>query len=190
MLGQLDLEEATQEGWIKDQDGEVGIDGYNAIISLTTQDGSSGFKVQNSITELLFSVDSSGAVTIKSSISTAKIQLTFGAQDGFVLTSDLDGNANWVEPNTSSANITETEVDFGSVATRSKSFTIIDAGVNTNSKILASQSMDAATGKSQDENEMDALQCRCAAHSGQFILYVDSLFGPIRDKFKINYIVG
>jgi hypothetical protein len=79
------------------------------------------------------------------------------------------------------------EIDFGALGTRSKVFTITDTDVNVLSKLFVQQSGNAATGRSQDENEMDALTFRSIAGAGQFTLYADSLFGPVAGKYKISY---
>ena len=82
------------------------------------------------------------------------------------------------------------EIDFTNQATRSKTFQIVDLDVSSTSIIIPVHSAIAATGKSSDENEMDALICRAVASAGSFTLYVDSLFGPVRNKFNINYYIG
>ena len=89
-----------------------------------------------------------------------------------------------------SAKLKETEIDFGSTPTRGATFTVTDSDVTGTSKIMAVQSGAAATGKDQDENEMDALILRAAPGTGQFTLYADSLFGPVVGNFKINYRVS
>lgn len=87
--------------------------------------------------------------------------------------------------------ITQVEVDFGSVGVYSASFTVTDSRVNTSSLIIAQQSYDAPTGKDQDENEMDTLNCMCSAGAGQFTLYVTAnLDCVVADNFKINYSIG
>ncbi len=81
------------------------------------------------------------------------------------------------------------ELDFGSTPVRSQTFTVTDATVSPTSKLIASQSGAAATGRDSDENETDALILRCAPGSGSFTVYADALLGPVSGKFKINYIV-
>ncbi len=89
-----------------------------------------------------------------------------------------------------STNIKETEIDFGTPAKKTKKFTITDADVTALSQIIANQSGKAATGKSQDENEMDYIACRVAPGTGQFTLYTDAIPGPVIGKFLINYLIG
>ena len=82
----------------------------------------------------------------------------------------------------------QTEIDFGSVGTKSGKFVVTNASVSLTSKILANQAATAATGRSEDENEMDALVCRCVPAAGSFTVYIDSVTGYISGKYKINYI--
>lgn len=86
--------------------------------------------------------------------------------------------------------LTQVELDFGSAGYRSQSFTVIDSNVTGSSKIMMTQSAEAPTGKSQDENEMDMLICRAVSSSGQFTAYIDAMQGPVTGKFKFNYLLG
>lgn len=86
--------------------------------------------------------------------------------------------------------IKQTEIDFTTTASRSSKFQIIDSSVSPSSNIIANQAMTAPSGKSQDENEMDYLICRCVSTTGSFTLFINSTEGPVRDKFKINYVIG
>lgn len=107
---------------------------------------------------------------------------------GISLSSDgADAGTGNVTINTS---IKQTEVDFGSIPTSSKVFTITDATVGTSNKILAIQSGDAPTGKSADENEMDQIDFIVGAGTGQFTLYAFAAYGPIVGKYKVNYQIG
>jgi hypothetical protein len=81
-------------------------------------------------------------------------------------------------------------VDFGVTPTRSATFTVVDSSVSAASQIMAVQSADAPTGKSQDENEMDDLIFRCVAGAGQFTVYADALEGPVVGNYKMTYTVG
>lgn len=110
-----DDENAVREGWSRDTDNEVTMDGYNAIIQITTNDGTSGFEVQNSIGATSFLVDSGGdgyfakrlgvgtenpetALEVIGKIRTNELQITSSALPGYILTSDVDGNATWQSP--------------------------------------------------------------------------------------------
>lgn len=84
----------------------------------------------------------------------------------------------------------QAEIDFGALGTRSKVFTVTDADVTPASKLMAAHSGEAATGREQDENEMDALTLRCVPGSGQFTLYADPLFGAVAGKYKVNYSIA
>ena len=90
-------------------------------------------------------------------------------------------------PPGSGGNLSQAEIDFGSTPRRGGSFTIVDAAITATSKILAVQAGDAATGKSADDNELDALVLRCVPETGQFTLYADSVKGLVAGAFKINY---
>ena len=90
-----------------------------------------------------------------------------------------------------SVNIKQVEVDFGTALhQRAKSFTITDADVSPGSQLIVHQALDAATGKAQDENEMDTLLIRAAPGTGQFTAFVESLCGSVAGAFKLNYLVG
>ena len=105
-----------------------------------------------------------------------------------------DGTSSqWVDTYSNSSNginssvITQVELDFGSTPTRSKKFTITNANVTASSQLQMWQSADAPTGRSNDENEMDAFVCRVYASTGTIIAYIDSLLGPVAGKYKFNY---
>lgn len=89
-----------------------------------------------------------------------------------------------------SAAIKEVEIDLGASAVKDKKFTITDAEVSTTSLIMIGHSAKAATGRQQDENEMDALFCRAAPGTGEFTLYVTVLTGRASGKYRINYLLG
>lgn len=86
--------------------------------------------------------------------------------------------------------VKQTEIDFGSTPVSEASFTITDADVVSTHQILASVAYEAPTSKDLDELDMDGLDLKCGAGSGQFTLYARGLDGYIADKFKINYILG
>jgi hypothetical protein len=85
--------------------------------------------------------------------------------------------------------VTETEIDFGSTPVSEASFTITDSAITSSAmRVMATVSYSAPTGKDQDELEMDDLQLRAVAGSGNFVLYVRAADGSyLADKFKINY---
>ena len=89
-----------------------------------------------------------------------------------------------------SATVYEVEVDFGATSVKSKTFTVTDAGVSPGMKIVVTQSGNAPTGRSADENEMDVLIGRAFAGTGQFKLFVDCLTGMVSGKYKFNYMIG
>jgi len=85
----------------------------------------------------------------------------------------------------------QTEIDMGTATdTKTKSFTIVDANVSAASRIIMVQSLAAATGKSQDENEMDYLTARCVPAAGSFTTYIESETGSVTGAFKFDYAVG
>lgn len=89
-----------------------------------------------------------------------------------------------------SAAIYSCEIDFGTTSAKEKTFTVTDPAIVNTDKILITHSAAAATGRSQDENEMDVLICRAVSGVGQFTVYVNSLYGPVCGKYKLNYMVG
>jgi hypothetical protein len=88
------------------------------------------------------------------------------------------------------ANIKQTEIDFGADPIHEKSFTVTDADVSGTSQLIAFQASEAATSKDADENEMDALALRVKPGSGEFTLFASGLEGRVYGAFKINYLVG
>lgn len=113
----------------------------------------------------------------------------FGVFDssGRTITAGAPGSAG-VDGADGLISVQEAEIDFGPVAVRSKTFTVTDAGVSPASRIVAVQSGAAATGRSADENEGDALVLRCVPGAGSFTLYTTAIEGPVAGKFKINYV--
>lgn len=82
------------------------------------------------------------------------------------------------------------EIDFGLSAVRDKTFTVTDADVTLASLIMANHSAAAATGKSQDENEMDSLILKAVSGTGQFTLYATANPTLVAGAFNITYLVG
>ena len=87
-------------------------------------------------------------------------------------------------------NVKQTEIDFGATPVSEASFTIVDTDVSSSSQIIGTVAYEAPTGKDLDELEMDGLDLKFGAGSGQFTLYVRGLDGYLADTFKINYLVG
>jgi len=83
--------------------------------------------------------------------------------------------------------VTEVEIDFGGTPVFEKQITVTDAGVSASSKIIATQSGKAATGKDADENQMDFLLMNCTPASGQFVINAKAIPGPVSGLYKINY---
>jgi hypothetical protein len=111
-IGTIDNELGVREGWVRDEDNEISLDGYNAFVQITTNDGTSGFAVKDSTGADVFKAKSDGdvivtknlgvqnqdpqeAVDVSGKIKTEQIQITDGAVEGYVLTSDSEGNATW-----------------------------------------------------------------------------------------------
>ncbi len=86
--------------------------------------------------------------------------------------------------------ISEVEIDFGASAVREKRFTISNAAVTAATKIVATQSGKAATGRSADENEMDYLHLRAVPGAASFTLHAACLTGRVSGKFKVSYLIG
>jgi len=109
--------------------------------------------------------------------------------NGTTVVATLSGVGRWLMVTAQPSLGTIIEVNFGATPTRTGVFVIVDASVTTQSQVTAFQDGNAATGRPQDENEMDALICRCAVGTGQFTMYVDSLLGPVTGLFRILYTV-
>lgn len=100
------------------------------------------------------------------------------------------GVKGWKNDPSSSVNIKETEIDFGTTPVDGASFVITDSDVSAGSQLIGTVAYVAPTGKDLDELEMDGLDLKFAPGSGQFTLYARGLDGYIADKFKINYLIG
>ena len=84
---------------------------------------------------------------------------------------------------------TQIEINFGTIPTRYKTFTVIDGYVTTSSKILAVQSGNAAIGRSADENEMDPMMFSAVSGNGRFTLIATTLNGPVINNYKVIYMI-
>lgn len=111
-LRKADKENAVREGWIRDEENEVYIDGYNALVQVTTNDGTSGLELQNLAGGTAFRAKSDGDGYVAQNLGvgtlnptaklevigrtkTNELQVPTGATSGYVLTSDNDGVATW-----------------------------------------------------------------------------------------------
>jgi len=91
------------------------------------------------------------------------------------------GNIATVNVIGSSFTATQITVDFGSLPTRYKTFTIIDSNVLSTSHLMIFQAGTGATG---------CLLLSGTPASGQFNLIASSLNGTVTGLYKINYVVG
>ncbi len=99
----------------------------------------------------------------------------------------------WVAiPAPGGVTISSCEVDFGTTPLPEREFTITDAAVTATSKLIVTHAGNAATGKSADENAMDALVATAQPAAGSFTLYARTLdpVALVQGKFKFNYLVG
>lgn len=85
------------------------------------------------------------------------------------------------------ASIIETEIDVGTTPVAEASVNVVNASINTNSKILGGAAYKAATGKDLDECEMDALELKFQPLAGSMNVSIKGLDGYIADKFIIWY---
>lgn len=85
---------------------------------------------------------------------------------------------------------TETEIDFGSTPTWSKTFAISDGSVSGASKIVPVPSGNVATDRVGNDLEWDNLLLGAIAGSGSFTLTALAIPGPIVGKRKVYYQVA
>lgn len=79
----------------------------------------------------------------------------------------------------------EAEIDFG-LWSDSAEFTITDAACSPTSKVVAVQSGNPATGRSNGDALWDSITYACRPETGQFIL--EALpSGPVEGKRKVLY---
>lgn len=83
------------------------------------------------------------------------------------------------------------ELDFGSAPyTKTKTFVVAVAGVVTSDYVRCDQVLNAPTGRSQDENEMARIVCKCAClTNGNVTIYAEALDGSVTGlyKFLLSY---
>ncbi len=114
-----------------------------------------------------------------------------GAQDGQVPVWSTT-SSKW-QPGTVAGggnSLKSVEIDFGSVPTRYRTFTVIDASVSPTSKIMVTQSGQAATGGQADDAEMDPILLSARAGSGQLVIAARTLDGVVTGKYVANYQVS
>lgn len=102
----------------------------------------------------------------------------------------LYGDKTWKVSGAGSANIKQTEINFGTVPISEKEFTITDSDVLISSQIIGTVAYEAPTEKELDELEMDSIDLKFAPGNGEFKIYAKGLEGYLEGKFKINYLIG
>lgn len=82
------------------------------------------------------------------------------------------------------------EADFGSTPVYSGTFTVTAVGVTTSMDVTANIRYSAPTGKDLDELEFAEFQVMTEPGTDQFTLYMNSMNGPVADKFKISWVAA
>lgn len=85
--------------------------------------------------------------------------------------------------------VKETEIEF-LMPVMDQKFTVVDTSVSVASRIVVTQSGIAATGRAEDENEFDPILFAASPGNGVFTLYAHALSGPVRGRYRVNYVVG
>lgn len=80
----------------------------------------------------------------------------------------------------------QVEIDFGSTPVEQADFVIADGGVSSATIVSGSVAYVSPTGKDLDELEMDDLQLRFGAETGQFTINARGNLGYVEGTFKIN----
>jgi hypothetical protein len=89
-----------------------------------------------------------------------------------------------------SLTLLQAEVNLGSVARYSGTFTIAGAGMTVGARVLVQQSADAPTGKSEDDNE-DQISMTARVESATAIrVYWHAVRSPVAGNVKVNYAVS
>lgn len=123
-----------------------------------------------------------GYVGLDSGSLAIQDQLGTGTADA---TTFLRGDQTWAVPGGGgSATITQVSIDFGSTATRDKSFVVVDAAVAATDKIIVVQAGQEET--EENGGMMDALSLTALPGTGQFTLTASSR-DMVRGVFKVNY---
>ena len=124
----------------------------------------------------------------EANITTFKPTLTLKEKDIQKIIEFIDSSINTIIINTQ---VKETEIDFGSSNyQKSRKFSIFDNNSIIGKNIVASLSYEAPTNRSQDETEMVDFFIRGKANLGSIDLFVTSLTGSIKGKYKINYLIN
>jgi len=85
----------------------------------------------------------------------------------------------------------QVEVDFGSNSVNDKTFSITDADITINSKLMAFKAIKSpSSGRHIDEIIVENIELMPYPKSGGFDLYAYSKCGLVSGKFIINYIIG
>ncbi len=85
---------------------------------------------------------------------------------------------------------TSYELDFGSVPTPDKMFTITDASVSAASKITVSPNGNPATGRVGNDYAWDIINFSAVPATGTFDVYASVVNGSVVGKRNIYYSVG
>jgi hypothetical protein len=89
--------------------------------------------------------------------------------------------------NTGDRNITEVEIDVGSLPVLQSSIAVVDAGVTTSSHIVGGVAYKQPTGKDLDELDMDSFDLKFEATAGGFNIHIKGLDWTIAGTFIIWY---
>jgi hypothetical protein len=110
--GVIDPEDGIREGWVRDSNDEIGMDGYNAFIAITTNDGTGGMSVINSDGSTTFRAKSNGDAYVARRLGvntynpstelevigqtkTDGFKMPTDAHADYVMTSDSTGTGTW-----------------------------------------------------------------------------------------------
>lgn len=197
-IGKIDPEYAVREGWARDQDDEIYMDGYNAFIQISTRDGTSGFSVKNDLGTIAFSSKSDGdgyfakrlgigtyfpqtEIEVIGKTRTDQLQVTENATAGYILTADTDGNATWqaagagadVKVKVSSNDTTAGYLLAKLVAGTSITLTEVNDGGNETIRIDAATGSAATDGylKEEDHRPLDELVHLISEDSYEEVIY-------------------
>jgi hypothetical protein len=83
--------------------------------------------------------------------------------------------------------VVEVEVDFGTNPRWDQKFTITDAAISADSKIIAVQSGKTATGRRPGDAQWDSINCAILPGVGQATLFCTASPGPVVGKRIIQY---